>query len=302
MMSGDMGRWVRFANTLKLRMLIRVSEKVESGSASAELSNAFTAGWASLSDASFIASSVTINPGYSNSRADRQNPFYGQFFEITGAETNTFRFIRAAQPAASFLNTTGDPRRSQIYATIGGAVVGVVQGDSSAPEGNAPATLSELGPGLVSSPEQDGYVMTLAESFFLQSEAVLRGYLPGDAKALFESGIAASFAQYGVSAGLAGYLSANNGVDGVGWDGSANKLEAIITQKWVALNGINGIESWIENTRTGFPEIPLALTAQRPHRPLRLMYPNSEYTANSANVPNQTQDDAFNSAPFWYVP
>ena len=66
--------------------------------------------------------------------------------------------------------------------------------------------------------------------------------------------------------------------------------------------GINGIESWIEYTRTGFPVTDLALTATRPAKPVRLMYPNSEYTANGNNVPSQSQNDAFNNKIFWALP
>ena len=97
------------------------------------------------------------------------------------------------------------------------------------------------------------------------------------------------------------YIAAANAVDGLGWDASSNKIEAIMTQKWLALNGINAIESWIEYTRTGFPEIPLAVNAQRDSKPNRLLYPSSEYIANSANVPTQQSADAFNTSVFWDV-
>ena len=72
-----------------------------------------------------------------------------------------------------------------------------------------------------------------------------------------------------------------------------------MTQKWIANMGINGIESWIERTRTGFPDLPLAITATGPSLPNRLLYPASEYSTNSANVPEQNTGDAFSTKIFW---
>jgi hypothetical protein len=87
----------------------------------------------------------------------------------------------------------------------------------------------------------------------------------------------------------------------VGWDSSAgNEIEAIINQKWIALNGINGVETWIENTRTGFPShVPLSTVAPGASRPIRLLYPSSEIAGNTANVPSQTESQAFTSKIFW---
>jgi len=72
-------------------------------------------------------------------------------------------------------------------------------------------------------------------------------------------------------------------------------------QKRIALMNIHGIESFIEYTRTGFPRVPRALTAQYPSKPNRLMYPTSELTGNSANVPTQTLADVFSTFVFWDV-
>ena len=73
-------------------------------------------------------------------------------------------------------------------------------------------------------------------------------------------------------------------------------------QKWVALMGVNAIESYIDYTRTGYPVTPLSTVSIQPRKPYRLVYPTSEYVANTANVPNMTSNDAFaiNAfTPFW---
>ena len=293
---GAMSEWLKFANTLKLKILIRQATLAETdGDTQTYLNQEFQ----SLQGVEFMTSAVTINPGYTQD-TDRQNPFFGTYGRnVDGTLTTSNRFVVASDYAVKFLDgsLTGvnDPRINSIYKpTSSGIIVGAEQGVDS---DNAPDELSPLGDGLLISDSQDGILMTAAESYFLQSEAAFRGYIGGDAKSLFQDGIRASFSYFELDA--TGYIAASNNISEIGWDGSANKIEAIMTQKWIATNGINAIESWIEYTRTGFPDIPLAIGAQFPNKPNRLLYPSSEYIANSANVPNQQQSDAFSTYIFW---
>ncbi len=294
---GNMNNWKKLANTIKLRLLIR-----ESGVAASQAYIA--AEFAELAGADFITTDATVNPGYSNANNDRQNPFYNTYgYQINEtAERPSYSSTVATDNAIKSLNGSKygvqDGRLARLFKQNGGSWAGVIQGQTGI---EAPDNLANLGPGLIKNSAQDGYIFTAAESYFLQAEAVLNGHLPGSAKALFETGIQKSFDLLGATGGAA-YIAAANSVNKLGWDGSADKREAIMTQKWIALMGINGIESWIEYTRTGFPVTDLALTATRPAKPVRLMYPNSEYTANGNNVPSQSQNDAFNNKIFWALP
>lgn len=305
MFGGDMSQWTKFANTIKLRILMREAVKAETDAASQTY---LTEQFAAL-DLNFVDADVTMNPGYLN-QDDKQNPFYAAFgFLPNGDPTNNNQAIVATKHAIQFLDGTltgvADGRLGRIYRlSSSGNYYGVEQGAllASLPSGQ---TLSRLGEGLkVDSPSDasassDSYIMTLAESLFLQAEAVQRGYISvGNAKDLFQDGIRASFALLGAS-DVENYIVNSDNVAQIGWDGTANKIEAIMTQKWIALNGFNGIESWIEITRTGFPVLPLPIN--RTERPIRLLYPQSEISGNSANVPSQTTASAFNSRIFWDV-
>ncbi|MGH2666431.1 SusD/RagB family nutrient-binding outer membrane lipoprotein [Flavobacterium sp.] len=308
MMQGNMQKWKRFANTLKLRILLRQSQLGDAPTQTyltQEFNNLQNSG------AQFLAANenVTINPGYLNSDG-KQNPFYAIYGrDPQGDPTSTYRLIGPSKFTADFLRgllpgrSVADPRRLRLFQsrTAGSTTItGVLQGASS-------GRPSYLGPGIIKNSNQDMIIMQSAESLFLQAEAVQRGYLSGDAKALFESGIGASFTLLQVPnppfpspAAIDLYITASSGVNTIGWNGSANKIEAIITQKWIANNCINGIESWIELTRTGFPSgLPLPLTTNSATKPIRLLYPASEYSGNTNNVPNQTTADAFNSPVFW---
>lgn len=285
---GDISSWVKFANTLKLRLLVR-----ESGATDADSKSYVADKFAELNGSEFMTNDVTINPGYSADN-DKQNPFWDRLFTADGKATTTYQFLVGTKHAIDFLSgatsTVVDNRLEKIYGKASdGTYSGVVQGETTT---TAAPNLSPIGPGILKSASQDGYIMTASESYFLQAEAAFNGFISGDAKSLFESGVKASFDLLGADIGT--YLSST-----LGWDSSADKIKAIMTQKWIATNGLNAIESWIDYTRTGFPVTPLALTAQKTKKPLRLMYPSSEYVGNSENVPAQTQNDAFEKPIFW---
>lgn len=303
MFGGNVSNWLRFANTLKMRILLRQATLAETDAATQTY---VTAEFAKIvaSGAGFSTANVTINPGYSAAEDLAQNPFFNLFTNSAGNSTGFNNFTRATDYIAGILNGTStqtsgviDSRRDRLFILQSGIVQGAVQGANIGPD-----PMSAVGPGLLIGSTQVGYVMTLAEINFMQSEAKLRGYLAGGvAGALtnFNAGVGASFTLLGATGSSAAYLTAVNTKPGVGWTATTNKLEAIMTQKWLATIGINAMESYIDQVRTGFPVIPLATTAEFPNRPYRLLYPTSELVANSANVPNVTLAQIFTQGPFW---
>ncbi len=302
MMKGDMQKWKRFANTLKLRILLRQSQLAD-GSTQTYLTQEFTK--LQNSGAQFLGANddVSINPGYLNSDG-KQNPFYATYGrDPQGDRTSTNNLVGPSKFTADFLRgllpgrSVVDPRRLRLFVsrTTGSiTITGTLQGASI-------GRPSRLGPAIIKDSNQSMIIMQSAESLLMQAEAVHKGYLAGNAQALFQSGITASFITLGLtSTDATNYITLSQNVNTVGWTGSANKIEAIITQKWIANNSINGIESWIELTRTGFPSgLPLPLTTNSTKRPIRLLYPASEFSGNSKNVPNQTTADGFNTPVFW---
>lgn len=307
MLGGNMDMWIKFGNTLKLRLLVRLMELAETDG---ETQSFVQSEMASLNQpgVTFLGpgEDVSINPGYSD-EATRMNPFAEFFGYLPGSfgesasQTVSYTTVGPTTFLVEYLNGTfngiQDPRLFRLYKPRSGStIVGNTQGG-----GNINAALGE---GLLSSPIQDGYIMTASESLFLQSEATFRGYLTnlGSAKSLFQAGITASFNRLGANIGT--YIDDSDNVNGIGWDGTSDKIEAIITQKWIDLGGTNGAETWIEYNRTGYPSnMPLPVIATQPTQAKRLLYPTSEYTGNSANVSpyNQNLETAFNTPIFWDV-
>jgi hypothetical protein len=153
-----------------------------------------------------------------------------------------------------------------------------------------------------------GVLFSKAESNLLQAEAALRwpSIFSFSPATKFDAAILANATWLGTNTTNAAWTNYINGIatrPGLGWTGTDNqKLEAIMTQKWIALTNINPTEMFIEYNRTGYPFTPMATIAQFPNKPYRLVYPNSEYVANSANVPNISSAQVFvknQFTPFW---
>jgi hypothetical protein len=98
------------------------------------------------------------------------------------------------------------------------------------------------------------------------------------------------------------YLSQSN--DLVSWDASPNKLAAIISQKWIALNGISPMPIWTDFRRTGYPSfIHFSQDAARlnDQPPVRLLYPQTEVANNNEHIPANVSSaqDTFTQKIFW---
>jgi hypothetical protein len=308
---GNMTSWKKFANSLKLRLAIRVSSKTSGDALVTDLASTASEGYL---DGILEA---RANPGYSNT-AGKQNPFYANFgLDPTGNEASNSVYYRANNFAISTLTSFNDPRLATEYSLTVPA---------GAPAGTAPsvyhgnvfgdtkttnltnANNSGVGPGLSQSPTQDAILFSGAESLFLQAEALNDGFAisgnpatPATAQLAYDGGITASFLDQGLtSAQATTYMS--QAIANVGWTASTDKEQAIITQKWIALNGYFNFEAWNEYRRTGFPVHPFSIdpaAASSTAYPSRILYPLSELTTNPTNLGKEGTIDIFTSKIFW---
>jgi hypothetical protein len=279
--------WVKFANTLKLKLLVQQSQLNKDAYIKSELQGLTSDDFLSLGE------DALVNPGYTTATA-KLNPYYGAFYKSYNSAGDNFNSTRASDYAVTQYKNLNDPRIAYFYTLDPGAngvYLGSVFGD---PTGTAYAarvgspSLQATGPSII---------MTAAESLFLQAEAAQRGYITGDAKQLYENAVTASFNFTGTS-GAAVYLAQNN--PDVNWNLATNKIQLIITQKWFALNGIDILAVYNDYRRTGFPNVPLSTDANSKGKvPVRLFYPQRESLLNTANVEAQGNVDVFSTTVFW---
>jgi hypothetical protein len=288
MCGGNMAKWSRFANTLKLRILLRQSEIGVTDYSSVNNGIGFLA----------ATENVTCNPGYVND-VNRQNPFYAAFGRTVAgdpaANTNATRVTPFIAGNATTLGyptnlLNGDDRKPVLLRSVGGNSTNYVGIEQNRSGGLNSANLSTYGDFFISSATQSGMIMSGFESAFLQAEAIERGFIAGDKAAIFKAGIEAHFAFLGVNS--ANYDTSYPVVD---------PILRIAREKYKSLMHINGFENYCELRRINAwgAIVPVAPNATQPTRPVRLPYPASEYNNNPNNVPVQTNASYFNDKIFW---
>lgn len=311
MFHGNMDNWLKFANTLKLRYLLRES-KVQDPSAEI----------AKTANVGYLTFDATVNPGYLNTTG-KINPIYSSWGLTPGGSLGgNYKFLMAGGALMNFYKMNNDPRLFYVFApaniTPATDSFNVVITDTSryqtsyfgdrATASHLVATTGQsgLGHGIVKSFNQDAILMSAAESYFMQAEAVQRGWMSGNAQDLFQKGITANFEYLGLTdADAQAYYT--NGKVLCDWTATpdSRKIEAIITQKWAASAIIDNYEAWAEYRRTGFPISSILPLSKRPgatnHIPYRYKFPKSESDANPQNYNKAVSqgDDPQNDKIFW---
>lgn len=326
----EINRWIQLANTIKLRLVIRAGDKV-----------AFTN--KNFDAKGFLTDDAVINPGYARV-SGKQNPFWNSFtYTFANAAVAVGGQYTPTPYVMGFFNGTKltDPTRGNLYYKLGTSTPTNQLGNqlSSAGRGQVPnswfkgtnATTYDQA-GIFKGPDAGQPLFLAADSYFLQAEAALKGLISGTPQTLFNQGVQASFTYLdknaaGVVSGnipggttprnpateFAAYQTANAGNYLVNYalaGTDAQRLEAIITQKYIALNMIFGDEAWNEYRRTGYPAnntaanatasstfISVVSESTAPDKlPTRILYPSSEFVYNAANVPSANQ---YTSKIFW---
>lgn len=134
-------------------------------------------------------------------------------------------------------------------------------------------------------------IIPAARVLLTEAEAAWRGWISADAKALYEAGIRASFAQWGAT-GVDEYL-ASEAVAYVGGNGQ-DALEQIAIQRWIATYMADGVEAWSDWRRLDIPYLPVgpgAVDSGNEHYPYRLgYYTDTDVAYNYENYVIALQD------------
>lgn len=301
MFKGNKTRWIKFANTQHLKLLIRQSQ-IPGFNPSAEIAKINSNG------AGFIGAGETasIQPGYAVDNG-KQNPFWNAYkLSYTGSIADQYN--RANNYILGLYRNNSDIRYQYVFSAAqtpinGNTYYGYNYGEvipNSDPY-KAPNSSDVAGPGLAKSATQPQWIFTSVESLFLQAEAIQRGWLPGSAQTAYENAVRESFVWLGVTNATATantYLASGKPI--VDWASATNKINLIVTQKYLALIGINNFEAWADYRRLGVPNVPKSLSpSAAANIPLRLRYPQDEYSYNAANVGAENNPNPLTTGVFW---
>ncbi len=288
---GDIQKWIKYANTLKLRMAMRIV-------------------YADPAKAQQMAEEAA-NQSFGTMESNDDNAAFthatNNLYYLTCIQWGDYR---AAADIVCYMNGYNDPRRAAYFTassypaqTYAGWRRGTAMADS-----NGGAKCSNMNVATT----DPMYWMNASEAMFLKAEGALRGWNMGGltAKEYYEEGVKLSFSQWGAK-GVEAYLADNtsspdsytdlsgkgydasiSGAVSIAWEESATlekNLERIITQKWIANWKATGVEAWAEFRRTGYPRLLTAGTnlsggviAEEGYA-RRLNYPVNEKTSNGDN-------------------
>lgn len=228
---GDIDQWKLFANTLKLKLYLRMVN-AKSAEAKAGIEKLYTSG-AKFLDADAAVAGFTVTP-------DKQNPFYAYNIQRLNTTTN----LRASKTFVSWLQANNDPRIEYYYGTATPVVIH---------QGDYLGTTYGKATVLLQSATDPVNMISKAESYFMQAEARLRYFVGNQTQVLYNTAVETAFAETGFDGSTFVAPGGTYEYPLAGTDDE--KLEAIMVQKWASLAyGTHALEAFFERNRTGYPK------------------------------------------------
>ncbi len=306
--NGDLDSWRRFANSLRLRALLRLSNVSSSINVASKIAE--------------IVSNPTQHPVITSNDENAVLNYTTSFPNVhpksqqSGHRVGSFDEYRMSETIEKVLEAHNDPRQAAWFAPTessveagtpdyAGMINGMVDGNAYEYKGG-PSNVSKVNPEkfYFYPNSAQGLLLTAAEVQFIIAEAAVRYpsvAAVADAKTYYEEGIKLNFDYWGVDM-PADFLTRTSADAGysvpVAFDG---EIETIITQKWLALF-YTDYQGFCEFKRTGFPGvIKPGPDAQSDVYPSRFLYPDEEQSLNLANhdAAAKSQAGSVESYTFW---
>ena len=239
-------RWRKFANSLRLRLLLRISKRDGEVNVNQQITS--------------ILANPTTNPVFTANADDAifrypgTFPYFNPYFQARTLEWRDGTYF--TKFFLNHMNAINDPRRAIWVSPVIVNGQSVYQGIDS----GYPTSLEYIVgrnssyPDVLKTSPLLGVMMTYSEVEFINAELALKGFNTGrTAKAHYDAGIMASMVQWGATM-PAGFLN----TAGVAYNATgtaAQQLEQIILQKYYAYFFVD-YQSWFEKRRTGYPVLP----------------------------------------------
>lgn len=264
--NGDAAKWKKFANSLRMLVALRMS-KVAPALAQTEVAAAASAAGGLLSS---NADNATVKyPG-----GAYKNPWFALYDGRSD--------FAMSSTIDNFLTNTSDPRLQVFGSNDVGFPYGLTRAQAVAFDNSVGGAYARILKPSLRAETSPITILNYAVVLLAQAEARQRGWIttgPTVAE-LYSAGIAASWAEWGVTGDLAAYLAKPEVALTAG-----TELQKIATQRWLATYP-NGLQAWFEWRRTGFPVLTPSANATNSSKqiPRRYVYGSNEYGLNGENV------------------
>jgi len=260
---GDIDSWIRFANSIKLRLAMRLAD-VDPVLSQTAAEEAVSQGVYTDQAESAVLEYFGITP--------HVNSVYGNMIEAGRRD-----FV-ASNTIIDTMNAINDPRRPYYFTTVDGEYIGGLYGYR-----NVYGQCSHFSPAMLE-PDYPAILMDYVEVEFLLAEAAARGYdVGGDSEEThYNAAVTESILAWGgTDAEALTYLAQ----DEIGYSTGSTAgdfRKKIGLQKWIALYN-RGLEGWAEWRRFDTPVFNIARNKTIDDIPMRMPYPYNENNLNLAN-------------------
>lgn len=289
--SGDLTKWKKFAKSLKIKALMRISDQ---------------AGSISYDVAGNLQTLVTENDYISANTDDA-------LFRFTASQPNSFRMQKLregdfkqfvmSQTSDTLFSMYNDPRDLTFFRTSADAndpLNGLINGINASTTSIVAANYSLASMWFrENTADLPCNFMSAWETQFFIAEACEKGLVTGVAKTYYDAAVTNAFAYWATEL-PATYLTVGPGAYGT----TGDNMEQIMTQKWFA-SFMNGYESWIEYRRTGYPALmPVSASLNNNLIPVRMPYPTDEEALNFGNyvtASSNTNGNSINVRVWWDI-
>ena len=303
---GDLTKWRKYANSLRLRIALRVSLNGNlTGKARQVISEMLSdPARHPMVDANDEITKATPDEagfsGYASAPREAYETWSGEFNRASEAMVKAME----GDPRIDILfdrNREGHYQGVAMTTPLPEQSVLFAKGDWYSAFDSATFSRNRLIPGVT---------VSAAEVSFAKAEAFLRGFAKGDAKAEFVKGVGQSVDFYFRLNAQSAWRPPVKKPDEAAviafaeekWNTSANQLEAIGIQKWLNYGILQPAHAWTEIRRTGYPQLtfPVDEAAQVLRQPPnRFRYPKSEVDLNTDNYNAYKAKDNWTDKLFW---
>lgn len=241
-MGGDVAKWLQFTNSLKLKLMIRLSETTSYDNAKV---------LSFIKSANLLTATAKISGSVFENKDGKRHPMAE--FDAGGANYLVTNVI-ASKTFLDYLKRNNDPRLNSIYVAPASGHQGAFQGDFDSDEdSDKDGTLDEKEEFSTMSFafDMDIPLISLWEVEFYQAEVYARAGDHANAKLHYENAVNASMAAHGLTNTITGEGGYAKWVDGT----VEQEIKQIAMQKWVAYAKYQHWESFLERNRTKYPSV-----------------------------------------------
>lgn len=263
---GDVAKWKKFSNSLRMLIALRTSKVYPGPSefAATEFKDAFQ------DPNGYIATNAdNFTIRYPGTVAAFSNPWWALYNGRTD--------FAESKLMTDLMSSLSDPRQSAFGSSTTGFPYGLTR-DQAVAFGTSYATI-------LSASKRDRaaplVVIGASDVLLAIAEAAQRGWITANVAEFYENGIAQNWAEWGVTGNLTTYM----GNAAVGLTGAATDLQKIQLQQYISFYP-DGLQAWSNWRRTGVPALSPTVNAINSSKqiPRRFTYGPNEYSLNAASL------------------